>query len=100
MAWTCWSRCTTAPNSRRPAPASPADRDQQPRSKRFVTDLDITIGLLRDIPADRLVVSESGIHTPDDVAYLRSHGVHAFLVGEAFMRAPDPGVRLAELFAD
>lgn len=66
--------------------------------KRFVTDLDTTIGLLGDIPDDRLVVSESGIHTPEDVRYLRDYGVHAFLVGEAFMRAPDPGVRLAELF--
>ena len=67
--------------------------------KRFVTDIETTIGLLRDIPADRLVVSESGIHTPDDVAHLRANGVNAFLVGEAFMRAGDPGARLAELFA-
>lgn len=67
--------------------------------KRFVTDIETTIGLLRDIPADRLVVSESGIHTPQDVAHLRANGVNAFLVGEAFMRAADPGARLAELFA-
>ncbi|MEQ8232508.1 MAG: indole-3-glycerol phosphate synthase TrpC [Gammaproteobacteria bacterium] len=66
--------------------------------KRFVTDLGTTIGLLRDIPSDRLVVSESGIHAPEDVARLREHGVNAFLVGEAFMRAADPGARLAELF--
>lgn len=66
--------------------------------KRFVTDLDTTIGLLAGIPGDRLVVSESGIHTRDDVARLREAGVHAFLVGEAFMRADDPGARLAELF--
>ena len=44
------------------------------------------------------MVTESGIHTPDDVALMRQHGVHAFLVGEAFMRAPDPGAKLAELF--
>ena len=47
----------------------------------------------------RLVVTESGIHTPQDVAMMRSHGVDAFLVGEAFMRAPDPGAKLAQLFA-
>lgn len=67
--------------------------------KRFVTEIDTTIGLLSDIPDDRLVISESGIHTPEDVARLRSHDVHAFLVGEAFMRAEDPGSRLAELFS-
>jgi indole-3-glycerol phosphate synthase len=66
--------------------------------KRFVTDIETTVGLLRDIPSDRLVVSESGIHAPADVAHLRGHGVNAFLVGEAFMRAADPGARLAELF--
>ena len=66
--------------------------------KRFVTDIETTIGLLKDIPDDRLVVTESGIHTPEDVARLRDHDVHAFLVGEAFMRAADPGVRLRELF--
>lgn len=68
--------------------------------KRFVTDLGTTVALLRDIPADRFVVSESGIHTPADVRYLRDQDVHAFLVGEAFMRAADPGARLAELFGD
>jgi indole-3-glycerol phosphate synthase len=50
------------------------------------------------IPAGRLIVTESGIHTPADVAAMRARGIHAFLVGEAFMRAPDPGVRLRELF--
>jgi len=68
--------------------------------KRFVTDLDTTIGLLDDMPRDRLVVTESGIHTRDDVLRMRAHGVHAFLVGEAFMRAADPGERLQELFAE
>ena len=66
----------------------------------FAVSLDTTLGLLDRIPGDRLVVTESGILAPDDVALMRRHGVHAFLVGEAFMRAPDPGDRLAELFGD
>ena len=64
----------------------------------FAVTLDTTLGLLGRIPDDRLVVTESGILGPADVALMRRHGVHAFLVGEAFMRAPDPGERLAELF--
>jgi indole-3-glycerol phosphate synthase len=48
---------------------------------------------------DRILVSESGIHTPDDVAVLRDAGINAFLVGEAFMRAADPGSELKRLFA-
>lgn len=64
----------------------------------FETHLGTTLGLLKDIPADRLVVTESGIHTPGDVALMREHGVHGFLVGEAFMRAPDPGEKLVALF--
>ncbi|MDH3688107.1 MAG: indole-3-glycerol phosphate synthase TrpC [Gammaproteobacteria bacterium] len=64
----------------------------------FDTKLDTTLNLLSSIPDDRMVVTESGIHTPQDVALLRNHNVHVFLVGEAFMRAPDPGVKLAELF--
>ena len=66
----------------------------------FAVSLDTTLGLLDRIPGDRLVVTESGILAADDVALMRRHGVHAFLVGEAFMRAPDPGDRLAELFGD
>ena len=66
--------------------------------KRFITDLDTTIGLLKDIPDDRFVVTESGILTRKDVQHLRSNDVHAFLVGEAFMRAADPGEKLRELF--
>ena len=66
----------------------------------FETSLDTTIRMLDRIPADRLVVTESGIHTREDVTLMRRHGVHAFLVGEAFMRAPDPGARLAALFGD
>ena len=65
----------------------------------FETSLATTINLLPDITADCLVVTESGIHTPQDVALMRSHGVQTFLIGEAFMRAPDPGQKLAELFA-
>ncbi|WP_455385849.1 indole-3-glycerol phosphate synthase TrpC [Acidihalobacter prosperus] len=64
----------------------------------FETRLETTLDLLAEIPADRRVVTESGIHTPQDVARLRGAGVQAFLVGEAFMRAPDPGAALAALF--
>lgn len=64
----------------------------------FETDLATTLNLLPGIPDDRRVVTESGIHTRDDVARLRAAGVSAFLVGEAFMRAPEPGVALRELF--
>lgn len=65
----------------------------------FEVSLDTTLSLLGLIPPDRLVVTESGILSRDDVGLMRSHGVNAFLVGEAFMRAADPGERLAELFA-
>ncbi len=58
-----------------------------------------TLDLVPRIPADRLIVTESGIVAPADVAAMRARGVHAFLVGEAFMRAPDPGSALAALFA-
>jgi indole-3-glycerol phosphate synthase len=53
---------------------------------------------MRDIPGDRLVVTESGIRTPGDIEKLRAAGVDAFLVGEAFMRATDPGAMLKKLF--
>ena len=66
--------------------------------KRFVTDITTTIGLLSDVPDDRLVITESGINTMDDIASLRARDVNAFLVGEAFMRAPDPGEMLKQLF--
>ncbi|RKZ33674.1 MAG: indole-3-glycerol phosphate synthase TrpC [Gammaproteobacteria bacterium] len=66
----------------------------------FETRLETTLNLLEHIPEDRLVVTESGVHTRDDVTRLRARGVHAFLVGEAFMRAPDPGQRLRSLFGD
>jgi indole-3-glycerol phosphate synthase len=65
----------------------------------FEVALSTTLDLLDRIPDDRLVVTESGILSPADVHLMREHGVNAFLVGEAFMRAVDPGARLAELFA-
>ena len=65
----------------------------------FGVSLDTTLGLLAQIPGDILVVTESGILERADVARMREAGVHTFLVGEAFMRAPDPGAKLAELFA-
>lgn len=64
----------------------------------FETRLDTTLDLRHAVPADRLLVTESGIHTRADVATMRAAGVHAFLVGEAFMRAADPGAKLHELF--
>lgn len=64
----------------------------------FHTSLDTTIGLLGRVPQGKLVITESGILDPGDVSRLREHGVHAFLVGEAFMRAADPGKELARLF--
>ena len=67
--------------------------------RNFEVSLDTTIGMLKDVPADRLLVTESGITQRSDVQQMRDAHVHAFLVGEAFMRAPDPGVALAELFA-
>lgn len=64
----------------------------------FEVTLDTTLGMLADVPADKLLITESGILTRDDVRTLRAAGVNAFLVGEAFMRAPEPGLALAELF--
>lgn len=64
----------------------------------FDMRLETTLDLLPHIPGERLVVTESGIHTPADVARMREHNVHAFLVGEAFMRAEEPGEKLRELF--
>lgn len=64
----------------------------------FEVSLGTTLALLSEIPDNRLVVTESGIHTREHVSLMRENGVHCFLVGEAFMRAPDPGAKLAELF--
>ncbi len=67
--------------------------------KTFEVSLDTTLSLLPAIGPDRLVIAESGVLQPDDVARLRTAGVNAFLVGEAFMRAADPGAELSRLFA-
>ncbi|TPW18650.1 MAG: trpC [Halothiobacillaceae bacterium] len=64
----------------------------------FATSLDTTLELLAEIPRDVTVVTESGILTRDDVELMRRHGVNSFLVGEAFMRAANPGEQLAQLF--
>ena len=64
----------------------------------FETHLQTTLGLLDEIPSDRLIVTESGISSKDDIALMRANNVHAFLVGEAFMRVADPGKGLTELF--
>ncbi len=65
----------------------------------FEVTLKTTLDLLDAIPEDRVVVTESGILTPEDAVLMRSHDVNAFLVGEAFMKAPDPGERLRSVFA-
>ena len=65
----------------------------------FEVSLQNTLDLKAMVPADRVLVTESGILAPPDVALMRDAGVHAFLVGEAFMRQPDPGVALSDLFA-
>ncbi|HSH71801.1 MAG TPA: indole-3-glycerol phosphate synthase TrpC [Methylophilaceae bacterium] len=65
----------------------------------FEVTLQTTLDLLEKLPEDRFVVTESGIFTPEDVALMRSNHVHTFLVGEAFMRQPDPGAELAKVFA-
>ena len=64
----------------------------------FETSLETTLELLANIPRDRRVVTESGIHTREDIALMRDNGVDAFLVGEAFMRAENPGEKMRELF--
>jgi indole-3-glycerol phosphate synthase len=66
----------------------------------FEVSLATTLDLLKDLPADRLPVTESGIASKADVKTMRDAGVHAFLVGEAFMRADDPGAALAALFGE
>jgi indole-3-glycerol phosphate synthase len=64
----------------------------------FEVSLDTTLSLMAELPPQKLLITESGIATREDVLRLRQAGVHAFLVGEAFMRAPEPGQALAELF--
>ena len=65
----------------------------------FETSLDTTLDLLSKIPDPVTVVTESGIHAKADIQRMNNHGVHAFLIGEAFMRADSPGDKLAELFS-
>jgi indole-3-glycerol phosphate synthase len=65
----------------------------------FETTLNTTLSLLPRLPSEKLVITESGILNQDDVKRMRDADVHAFLVGEAFMRAPDPGIELSRLFA-
>lgn len=65
----------------------------------FETSLNTTLDLLARIPENHTVITESGIHSPADVALMREHHVNGFLVGEAFMRAPDPGEQLRTLFS-
>lgn len=67
--------------------------------RNFEVNIQTTLDLRREIPADKLLVTESGILQRTDVQTMRGHDVHAFLVGEAFMRAPEPGLALADLFA-
>ena len=67
--------------------------------KTFEVSLDTTLGLRNAVPADRILVTESGIQTRDDVLRMAAAGIHSFLVGEAFMRATEPGEALAALFA-
>jgi indole-3-glycerol phosphate synthase len=64
----------------------------------FDVTLQTTLDLLKVLPEDRFVITESGIFTPEDVKLMRDNDVHAFLVGEAFMRQPDPGAELARVF--
>ncbi|MCE7914520.1 MAG: indole-3-glycerol phosphate synthase TrpC [Nitrosomonas sp. PRO4] len=66
--------------------------------KTFETTLNTTLELSNKIPSSKIVITESGIHSPADVALMRNNHVHAFLVGEAFMRAEDPGIALQRLF--
>jgi len=66
----------------------------------FQVSLETTLGMLDAIPRDRIPITESGIDAREEVARMREHGVHAFLVGEAFMRAADPGAMLVRMFAE
>ena len=69
-----------------------------PAALTFEVSLETTLSMRGAVPADRLLVTESGIVTAQDVKHMRDHDVHAFLVGETFMRAEDPGAELAKLF--
>jgi len=64
----------------------------------FDTALQTTLDLQAQIPAGRIIITESGIHTPEDVRLMLDNGIYSFLVGEAFMRADSPGQKMRELF--
>ncbi len=64
----------------------------------FETSLQTTLDLKTQVPEDRLIITESGIHTPDDVRLMLDNDIYAFLIGEAFMRAERPGQKMRELF--
>ena len=66
--------------------------------RNFETSLKTSVELCRDVPDDRLVISESGIHKPDHIAQLKAAGINAFLIGESLMKAKDPGLELARIF--
>jgi len=66
--------------------------------RNFETRLETTLTLLDAFPNDRLLVTESGIHSKEDIALMTEHGIYTFLVGESFMRAPSPGQKMRELF--
>jgi len=65
--------------------------------KTFVTSLETSVDISKEIPSDRIVISESGIHSAQDIAMLQSNGINAFLIGEAFMRKGDPGAELTRM---
>jgi indole-3-glycerol phosphate synthase len=65
--------------------------------KTFVTSLNTSVDISKEIPNDRIVISESGIHNAEDIAMLQSNGINAFLIGEAFMRHDDPGAKLSRM---
>jgi indole-3-glycerol phosphate synthase len=64
----------------------------------FEVSLETTLTLKKQIPEDKLIVTESGIHSPTDVKLMQDNGIYTFLVGEAFMRAESPGQKMRELF--
>ncbi len=98
-AWPCSSRCTMRPNWNCALQlATPLIGINNRNLRTFETRLETTLDLLPRIGPERIVVTESGILAPADVERMRLAGVHAFLVGEAFMRAADPGAELARLF--
>jgi indole-3-glycerol phosphate synthase len=98
--WLCWWRCTTAPSSSgRCKLKTPLIGINNRNLRTFEVSIQTTLALRADVPPGRLLVTESGILSRADVRTMRDAKVDAFLVGEAFMRAPDPGLALAELFA-